>query len=168
MRWHCQATKHWDLPTIEKLACQWRTFRPYTQLLIHLSHSLLFKQSNISSWQKQSTMPNTVCQKIPHQSSIHAYQTDAHQNQKIRNILNLKCPKCPTPSLGHFGHPPHKIPRKSPTSNVQQCEQIDREQTKSLQIIERPVRSHQTFASVHAPLQTTKFNLGSQSSILLR
>jgi hypothetical protein len=46
-----------------------------------------------------------MCPKIPHQSSIHAYQTDAHQNQKIRNILNLKCPKCPTPSLGHFGHP---------------------------------------------------------------
>ena len=27
---------------------------------------------------------------------------------KIRNILNLMCPKCPTPSLGHFGHPPTK------------------------------------------------------------
>jgi len=63
---------------------------------------------------------------------------------------------------------PHKFPRKSLTSNVQECEQTDREQAKSLQINERTVRSHQTFASVQAPLRTTKFNLGSHSSILLR
>ena len=82
---------------------------------------------------------------------------------KIRNTLNLTCPKCPSSSLGHFGHPPHKIPRKSLTSNVHECEQ-----TKPLQFIQWTVRYHQTCASVHAPLQTTKFNLGREFSILLR
>jgi hypothetical protein len=28
-------------------------------------------------------MPNKMCQKIPHQASIHACQPDAHQNQKL-------------------------------------------------------------------------------------
>ena len=32
--------------------------------------------------------------------------TRCPSKSKIRNILNLMCPKCPTPSLGHFGHPP--------------------------------------------------------------
>jgi hypothetical protein len=38
---------------------------------------------------------------------------------KIRNILNLMCPKCPIPSLGHFGHPPTKShPPNFPTRNI--------------------------------------------------
>jgi hypothetical protein len=31
-------------------------------------------------------MPNKMCQKNPHQSSIHACQPDAHQNQKLEKF----------------------------------------------------------------------------------
>ncbi len=32
--------------------------------------------------------------------------TRCPSKSKIRNILNLRCPKCPSPSNRHFGHPP--------------------------------------------------------------
>ena len=115
---------------------------------------------------KLTNTPNNGVYNVPKNSpSIQSscLSTRCPSKSKIRNILNLRCPKCPSPSNRKNGHSPHKFPRKSLTSNVQECEQ-----TKLLQIIERTVRSHQTFASVHAPLRTTKFNLGSQSSILLR
>jgi hypothetical protein len=34
--------------------------------------------------------------------------TRCPSKSKIRNILNLRCPKCPSHSNRHFGHPPTK------------------------------------------------------------
>ncbi len=57
---------------------------------------------------KLTNTPNNGVYNVPKNSpSIQSscLSTRCPSKSKIRNILNLRCPKCPSHSNGHFGHP---------------------------------------------------------------
>jgi hypothetical protein len=59
-------------------------------------------------YSKLTKTPNNAEYNVPKNSpSIkqHHPVTRCPSKSKIRNFLNLRCPKCPSHSNGHFGHP---------------------------------------------------------------